>query len=120
MAVYISLLVFMLVSSGFYLMMRRNAWEVLLGFNLLGHGVNLMLLAGSGWSRNTLPPVLTSKELVRGAPPAYADPIPQALILTAIVIGFAVTAYFAVLVLRGYEETQTIEVGEVPKGDNEP
>ncbi|MCC5876603.1 MAG: Na+/H+ antiporter subunit C [Candidatus Sumerlaeia bacterium] len=114
MALFTSILVFLLVASGLYLVMRRHIYEVLLGVILLGHGVNVFMIAMGGWSDETKPPIL-----INGEATAYADALPQALILTAIVIGFAVTAFMVVLILRGYEVTGTVEVGEQGREEGE-
>ncbi len=84
-----------LTTCGVYLLLRARTFTVILGLTLLSHAVNLYLFA--------------SGRLVAGAPAIVglaeraADPLPQALVLTAIVIGFATTALFLVvlLALRG-------------------
>lgn len=116
MALFSATLVFLLFSSGLYLVMRKHIYEVLLGVTLLGHGANVFLMSQSGWLLESQPPILTNGG-TDGT--VYADPLPQALILTAIVIGFSVTAFLVVLVLRGYEETETVEVGEQGRGEDE-
>jgi multisubunit Na+/H+ antiporter MnhC subunit len=84
--------------------MRPNAFALLLGLSLLSHGINLFILVAG---RITLhrPPVLPTSGAI--VPSDYADPLPQAFILTAIVISFAVTAFAAVLVYRLHETAQT-------------
>lgn len=116
MAVFSSALVFLLFASGLYLMMKRHLFEVLLGLNLVSHGTNLLLVSLSGWRPETLPPILASgtQDVSR-----HVDPIPQALILTAIVIAFGVTAFLVVLAMRGFEEAGTVEVGELARGEDE-
>jgi multicomponent K+:H+ antiporter subunit C len=76
-----------------FLVLRSRTFSVVLGLMLLGYAVNLFLLA-MGRLSVTTPPVITP-----GAR-AYADPLPQALVLTAIVIGFAMAAFFVVLAVR--------------------
>lgn len=82
-----------LVAAGVYLLLRARSFPVILGLALLGYATNLFLFA-SGRVRVGLWPVITDgmKE--------YPDPLPQALVLTAIVIGFGMTAYVLVLALR--------------------
>lgn len=84
-----------LVASGLYLMLRGRTFPVIIGLTLLSYAVNLFLF-GMG-------------RLVIGAPPiiqdgvaTYSDPIPQALVLTAIVIGFGMTAYAITLAVKAY------------------
>lgn len=111
-----ALIVATLTGAGFYLLMKRNLYEVLLGLTLLAHGINMFLLMMGGWSQAQFPPYLEGKP--KGSD--FADPLPQALILTAIVISFGVTAYLVVLVARGYEETENAELGEEGREEGEP
>lgn len=84
-----------LVASGVYLIMRPRTFQVIIGLSLLSYGVNLFILA-MGRLRMDAAPILSGA----GSNPAdYADPVPQALVLTAIVIGFAMTALFLVVLL---------------------
>jgi multicomponent Na+:H+ antiporter subunit C len=86
-----------LFAAGTYLALQRPLARILLGLALLGHGANLLLLAAGG--RAGEPP------FVDGTPTRAADPLPQALVLTAIVITFAVTAFLAALAYRSYALT---------------
>ncbi len=118
MELLITLLVFFLFAGGIYLMMRRHLFEVLLGTLLLSHGTNLLLIAMGGWGGDQQPPILLEGETL--AIQNYADPLPQALILTAIVISFGVTAFLVVLISRGYDEYRDPEVGERGRDEGEP
>jgi len=90
---------------------------VLLGTLLLTHATSMLLIAMGGWKPEERPPILVpSAELPLSA---YADPVPQALILTAIVIGFGVTAYLVVLIMRGNEEMNDMEMTERPREEDE-
>ncbi len=83
-----------LYAGALYLMLRRSIVKLLLGLGLLGHAANLLLFSTSGFAR--LAPIANEQgHLPTGA---VADPVPQALILTAIVIGFGVLAFSVVLV----------------------
>jgi multicomponent K+:H+ antiporter subunit C len=82
-----------LTACGVYLLLRARTYPVILGIMLLGYAVNLFLLA-MGRIRVTAPPFITP------GVEAYADPLPQALVLTAIVIGFGMAAFVVVLALR--------------------
>ncbi|MCO5066181.1 MAG: Na+/H+ antiporter subunit C [Rhizobiaceae bacterium] len=85
-----------LVGSGVWLLQRPRTYQLIVGLSLIGYGVNLFIFS-MGRLRVNAAPVL-----VDGGPTdpsAYADPIPQALVLTAIVIGFATTALFLVVLL---------------------
>jgi multicomponent Na+:H+ antiporter subunit C len=85
-----------------YLVMRRNIVKVLLGIMLFSQAANLLIFTGAGLTPGN-PPIIA--EDAYGIEGAYADPLPQALVLTAIVIGFAVLAFAIALVLRAYEKT---------------
>lgn len=85
-----------LFAAGLYLMLRRSLVKILVGLLLLGHAVNLLIFA-SGNLVPGKPPILPAAG--SPAPAVIADPLPQALILTAIVISFGLTA-FAVVLLR--------------------
>lgn len=86
-----------LVASGVYLLLRPRTFSVVLGYTLVSYAVNLFLFA-SGRVRGTQPPVI-----VDGVS-NYADPLPQALVLTAIVIGLGMTSFLIVLALRANAE----------------
>lgn len=91
-----------LVASGFYLVLRARTFPVILGLTLFSYAANLFIFS-NGRLTSGMPPVLQE-----GVPlEAYADPLPQALILTAIVIGFAMTAFILVLAISGYVQLGT-------------
>jgi multicomponent K+:H+ antiporter subunit C len=104
-----ALVIGVLTTCGVYLMLRGRSFPVVLGLTLLSYAVNLFLLA---MGRLTVgrPPVISA-----GAT-GYADPLPQALVLTAIVIGFAMTAFVIVLALKAKAElgTDRVDGGEAP------
>jgi multisubunit Na+/H+ antiporter MnhC subunit len=92
-----------LVGCGVFLVLRGRLFPVILGVMLLGYAANLFLLA-MGRLSVTTPPII-----VEGAS-EYADPLPQALVLTAIVIGFGMAAFLVVLALRAGIATGTDHV----------
>ncbi len=92
----IALVIAVLVSCGVYLLLRARTFPVILGLTLLSYAVNLFIFA-MGRLRSGAPAVIGQSE-------RYADPLPQALVLTAIVIGFAMTAFLLVLALRARAE----------------
>ena len=100
MEVVISLAVGILAAAGTWLVLRPRTFQVLIGLSLLAYAVNLFIFSVSSLA-------LDREPIVRAGVPAdlthYTDPLPQALVLTAIVIGFATTALFLVvlLALRG-------------------
>ena len=82
-----------LAACGVYLLLRARTYPVVLGLTLLSYAVNVLLFAMGRLSTGAPP-------LIDAAARGYADPLPQALVLTAIVIGFAMTAFVVVLALR--------------------
>lgn len=96
-----------------YLMLRGRTFSVVLGLSLLGYAINLFIFA-MGRLTSGKPPVIDQ------AVSSYADPIPQALVLTAIVIGFGMTGFIVELALRARNDTKSDHVdGEEPgKGSN--
>ncbi|HEY8339192.1 MAG TPA: NADH-quinone oxidoreductase subunit K [Egibacteraceae bacterium] len=84
-----------LFAVGTYLLLQRTLTRIVLGIGLLGHGTNLLLLLVGGAAG--VPPVIGA-----GAPSEMADPMPQALALTAIVISFGVTAFLLALAWRSW------------------
>ena len=96
----VAVLVALLAGAGFYLCTSRRLLRVLFGVLLLSNAANLVLLSASGDPTDKSSPIITGEAGRLGS----VDPLPQALILTAIVIGFAVVAYFAVLIYRIYTD----------------
>lgn len=100
-----------LFMAAIYLIMSRSLLRIIIGTGLLSHGAHLLILTMGGLGGES-PPVLADGVT------DYADPLPQALILTAIVISFGVTAFFLVLAYRAYQELQTDDITEM-KGSEE-
>lgn len=98
MSVPYALLVGLLVAVALYLLLRRSIVDHIFGLILLGHAGNLVVFASGRLIRGQ-PPLLSDGE------PALADPLPQALVLTAIVIGLGVVAFAIVLVARLHDAT---------------
>jgi multicomponent Na+:H+ antiporter subunit C len=88
----VSVLVGVLFATGLYLLLGRTLLRQIIGLALISHSANVVILLAAGLRGST--PVVGS------APPPYTDPLPQALILTAIVISFGVTAFLLALGYR--------------------
>lgn len=86
-----------LSGSGVYLILRARTFPVVVGLTMLSYGVNLFLFSSGR--------LATGKQPIIGSVAEYSDPLPQALVLTAIVIGFAMTAFVVVLALRSRADT---------------
>ena len=93
-----------MTAAGIYLILRRRSFAVVLGTTMLSYAINLFLFS-TGRLVVDAPPVL------RGGAAAHTDPLPQALVLTAIVISFATTALFLVVMIasRGITGTDHVD-----------
>jgi multicomponent K+:H+ antiporter subunit C len=100
----------LLTSVGIWLLLRARSFDAILGVTLLSYAVNVFIFLMER-VRIGVPPIID-----RNLPPDianYADPLPQALVLTAIVIGFGMTALLLVVALRAHAETGTDHVDGV-------
>jgi multicomponent K+:H+ antiporter subunit C len=107
----------LMTAAGIYLALRGHSFPVIIGLVFLSYAVNLFLFA-AGRLAVDRPPIINASAQ------AYTDPLPQALVLTAIVISFGMTALIVVLALRGFLETGTDRVDEAlpakPEHTQEP
>ncbi|MBW7866235.1 MAG: Na+/H+ antiporter subunit C [Candidatus Hydrogenedentes bacterium] len=103
-----------LYAAGVFLILRRNVVKLILGLALLGHGANLLIFTAGGLTRGRAPLVPEGATVPL---PDAADPLPQALILTAIVIGFGVLAFMLALVDRTHGEIPTDDLDELRSTD---
>jgi multicomponent K+:H+ antiporter subunit C len=108
MELVLSIAIGVLVASGAWLLLRPRTYQVIVGLALLAHGVNLFIFS-MGRLRLDASPILDKAGAIE--PGAYADPVPQALVLTAIVISFATTALFLVVLIaaRGFTDTDHVD-----------
>ncbi len=108
MELVLSLAIGILAASGTWLILRPRTFQVIIGLCLLSYAVNLFIFS---MGRLTVgrPPIMPKGGFVN--PDAYADPLPQALVLTAIVISFATTALFLVVMMasRGLTGTDHVD-----------
>ena len=95
-----------LYASGAYLVLRRTLGQLIIGLALLGNATNLLVFTAAGPTRDQAP--LLADEITM-----TTDPVPQALILTAIVIGFGVLAFFMALAYRAYRTTGSDDLDEL-------
>ncbi|WP_025027613.1 Na(+)/H(+) antiporter subunit C [Caldalkalibacillus mannanilyticus] len=117
MEIIMSLVVGVLFTVGVYLILTKSLLRIILGTAILSHGAHLLLLTMAGLKTGN-PPLLPD-DLSGGNVGAYTDPLPQALILTAIVISFGVTAFFFVLAYRAYKELGTDDMDQLRGNDDE-
>jgi multicomponent Na+:H+ antiporter subunit C len=104
----------LLFATGLYCMLRRSIVRTIFGLALLSHAAHLLILASSGSPAGTAP--LIAHDADRLAPP-FADPLPQALILTAIVINFGLTAFLVALVVRTRRAIGSDDVDEMVESE---
>lgn len=95
-----AIIIGVLFTAAVYLLLSKSLLRIIFGTALISHGAHLLLLMMGGLGASS-PPVITD------GVKDYADPLPQALILTAIVISFGVTAFILVLAYRTYSKHQT-------------
>ncbi|MDY6799129.1 MAG: Na+/H+ antiporter subunit C [Pseudomonadota bacterium] len=100
-----------LTTSGVYLLLRARTFPVVMGLTLLSYGVNLFLFSTGR--------LATGQQPIIGSTESYTDPLPQALVLTAIVIGFAMTAFVVVLSLRSLadHDDDHVDGRQAPPGE---
>ena len=94
-----------MAAGSVYLLLSHNLVRVLFGLILLSNAANFVIFAAGGMTEG-LPPLIGPEESALTG--AYSNPLPQALILTAIVISFGLLAFALVLVYRGYQELGTV------------
>jgi multicomponent Na+:H+ antiporter subunit C len=99
-----------LYAAGTYLMLRRRLAQLIIGIGLLSNGTNLLIFTAGGLTRGQ-PPVVPDGAESLVAP--YADPVPQALVLTAIVIGFGLLAFSLVLAHRVHATVGSDDIDDV-------
>ena len=99
-----------LYAAGIYMMLRRSFVKVVIGLSLLGYAASLLIFTVGGVTRGD-PPLVPIGASVPAEP--FADPLPQALILTAIVISFGVQAFSVVLFKRTYQSAKTDDLDQI-------
>ena len=102
-----------LYAAGIYLMLRRRLAQLIIGLGLLSNGTNLLIFASGSLTR-AHPPLVPANGEPLLLP--YADPVSQALILTAIVIGFGLLAFSLVLAHRVHSTMGTDDVDDIGRG----
>jgi len=95
-----------LVTIAVYLLLSKNIIKVIIGAGVLTHAVHLLLMAMGGFEGDEVP-------IIKNGTKSYVDALPQALILTSIVINFAVTAFFLVLSYHVYKVWNTDDLGKM-------
>ncbi len=103
-----------LYAISFYLMLRRSMVRLILGLMLFSQAVNLLIFTAAGLTRGQ-PPIIS--EGADALPVASADPLPQALILTAIVISFGMIAFTLALTRRAHSSLETDDLDQLGRSE---
>ncbi|MEA3496351.1 MAG: NADH-quinone oxidoreductase subunit K [Bacteroidota bacterium] len=108
---YISIVTgFLLILIGiFAILTQKNIIKIVIGFSLFDTGIHIVMVS-IGYIRNRTAPILDSAVDIEDAANQIVDPVPQALVLTAIVIGLGVTALMLTYVLKLHKEKKTLEI----------
>ena len=102
-----------LYGCGVYLLLRRRLAQLIIGLGLLSNATNLLIFTAGGLTRARAPVIPEGAETITKP---FANPVPQSLVLTAIVIGFGVLAFSLVLAHRVHTATGTDDIDEIETG----
>ncbi|MFP4472117.1 MAG: Na+/H+ antiporter subunit C [Bacteroidales bacterium] len=114
MGLIISIVIGVIYAAGIYLLLRRSIVKLILGIIFLGNATNLVIFVSGGLTKASPAFIEAGQEV---AARDIADPLPQALILTAIVIGFGIIAFALALMYRFYKLTGTEDIDQVKETD---
>lgn len=115
MEILLAIMTGVLYAAGIYLILRRSLVKLIIGIVLLGNGVNLLIFLMGGLVKGKPPIIPEDAHHLEGA---FADPVPQALILTAIVISFGLQSFAIVLIKRAYKVVKTDDIDAMNKTDD--
>jgi multicomponent Na+:H+ antiporter subunit C len=115
MELVLAIIVGFLYASGVYLILRRSLVKLIIGLVLLGNGINLLIFLMGGLNRGN-PPIIDESAKVLLNP--NVDPVPQALVLTAIVISFGLQSFAIVLIKRVYKTLRTDDLDDLNTTDS--
>ncbi len=114
MEILLALMTGLLYAAGIYMILRRSLVKLILGLILLGNGVNLLIFLLGRITKGAPPVIPDSASTLTGV---FADPLPQALILTAIVISFGLQSFAIILIKRAYKVVKTDDLDEMNTTD---
>lgn len=115
MEILLAIMTGILYAAGIYLILRRSLVKLIIGIVILGNGVNLLIFLMGGLVKGRPPLIPAEGKVLEGL---YADPVPQALILTAIVISFGLQSFAIVLIKRAYKVLKTDDIDTMNKTDD--
>ncbi|RPE09377.1 Na+/H+ antiporter subunit C [Chitinophaga lutea] len=110
------ILIGILYATGIFMMLRRSMVKLLIGLILLGNGANMLIFLLGGITKGKPPIIGEGEKILSGI---YADPIPQSLILTAIVISFGLQSFAIVLLKRVYVLIETDDLSDLNTPDTD-
>jgi multicomponent Na+:H+ antiporter subunit C len=115
MSILLAIVIGGLFAASFYLMLRRSLARLIVGLALLTNAANLLIFTAGGLTRAS-PAIVPEGETAPTMP--VADPLPQALVLTAIVIGFGILAFTMVLAYRSFQAVGSDDVDDLRTTDS--
>lgn len=115
MEILLAIMTGILYAAGIYLILRRSLVKLIIGIVILGNGVNLLIFLMGGLVKGRPPLIAADGKVLEGV---FADPVPQALILTAIVISFGLQSFAIVLIKRAYKVLKTDDIDTMNKTDD--
>lgn len=115
MSLLLAISVGVLFAAGAYMLMRRSLVKLVIGLALISHGANLLIYATSKPLRGRTA-LVAEGETLPATP--YSDPLPAALVLTAVVIGFGLVSYTIVLIKRAYQDVGTDDLAVFTSTDH--
>ncbi|WP_439882858.1 NADH-quinone oxidoreductase subunit K [Pontibacter sp. MBLB2868] len=113
MEILLPLMIGTLFSVSLYFILHRHLFKLIIGLILFGLSTNLFLFVVGGLTRGGVAIIAQNKTTI--PPESYADPVPQALLLTAIVIGFGIQAFAIVLIRRVYRAFKSNNLDDLRK-----
>jgi multicomponent Na+:H+ antiporter subunit C len=116
MEVVLAIIIGVLYAAGIYMILRRSLVKLILGIIILGNGANLLIFLLGRITKGS-PPIIPEDSNIFLS--AYADPVPQALILTAIVISFGLQSFAIILIKRAYKVVKTDDLDEMNEIDQD-
>ena len=110
--------VLLLLTGVWGMLTKKNLIRIVIGFSLFDTGIHLVLVS-LGYLKGCTAPILDDAVSAKDAVALVVDPVPQAIVLTAIVIGLAITALMLTLALKLYEKRKTLDIDALKEGVND-
>lgn len=110
----IAIVVGLFYAAGVFLMMRQSLVKLIIGLIMIGNGANLLIFLVGRLIKGTPPLIHSDEKILDGI---FSDPVPQALILTAIVISFGLQSFAIILIRRAYKMVKTDDLDKMNSTD---